>query len=96
MPRTNVAYWQAKIGRNKERDKREQCELAKMGWHCITVWECELKPAKRNETLESLAYTLNHIYLKDRSIVCYEFPEEVSPMAAEPEPEYGKQITESK
>mgnify|MGYP001029846705 FL=1 len=88
LPRTNVAYWQAKIERNKERDKREQRELARMGWHCITVWECELKPAKRNETLESLAYTLNHIYLKDRSIIRYEFPEEVSPMAAEPEPEY--------
>ncbi|GEM_PF-5499270 len=28
-------------------------QLAKMGWHCITVWECELKPAKREETLES-------------------------------------------
>ena len=82
LPRTNVAYWQAKIGR--------------MGWHCITVWECELKPAKRNETLESLAYTLNHIYLKDRSIVRYEFPEEIPIIAAEPEPEYGKQITESK
>ena len=83
------AYWQAKIERNKERDKREQRELAKMGWHCITVWECELKPIVREKTLESLAYTLNHIYLKDRSIVRYELPEEVSAIAAEPEPEYG-------
>ena len=41
-------------------------QLAKMGWHCITVWECELKPAKREETLESLAFTLNHIFLQDR------------------------------
>ncbi len=90
LPRTNVAYWQAKIERNKERDKREQRELAKMGWHCITVWECELKPAVREKTLESLAYTLNHIYLKDRSIVRYELPEEVSAIAAEPEPEYGR------
>jgi DNA mismatch endonuclease (patch repair protein) len=39
-----------------------------MGWHCITVWECELKPAKREETLNSLEYTLNHIYLQDRSL----------------------------
>ena len=30
-----------------------------MGWHCITVWECQLKPKAREQTLESLAYTLN-------------------------------------
>ena len=56
----------AKIRRNKERDKEEQKELAAMGWHCITVWECELKPQKREETLESIAFTLNHIWLQDR------------------------------
>ena len=26
---------------------RGQKKLASMGWHCITVWECELKPAKK-------------------------------------------------
>jgi len=55
----------AKIRRNKERDKEEQRKLAEMGWHCITVWECELKSSKREETLESLAFTLNHIWLQD-------------------------------
>ena len=54
-----------KIRRNQERDKEEQRRLAEMGWHCITVWECELKPSKREETLESLAFTLNHIWLQD-------------------------------
>jgi DNA mismatch endonuclease (patch repair protein) len=56
----------AKIRRNKERDREEQRKLAAMGWHCITVWECELKPAVREQTLESIAFTLNHIYLQDR------------------------------
>jgi DNA mismatch endonuclease (patch repair protein) len=36
-----------------------------MGWHCITVWECELKPQKRETTLESIAFTLNHLWLQD-------------------------------
>jgi DNA mismatch endonuclease (patch repair protein) len=54
--------------RNQERDLEEQRLLAKMGWHCITVWECELKPKVREQTLESLAYTLNHIYLNDHEI----------------------------
>ena len=66
IPKTNREFWVEKIRRNKERDREEQRQLAKMGWHCITVWECELKPAKREETLESLAFTLNHIFLQDR------------------------------
>ena len=58
----------AKILRNQERDKEEQRRLAEMGWHCITVWECELKPSKREETLDSIAFTLNRIWLLDHSI----------------------------
>jgi DNA mismatch endonuclease (patch repair protein) len=84
MPKTNTDFWEKKIQRNKERDKEEQKKLAAMGWHVIVVWECELKPNKRDKTLASLAFTLNHIYLQDRSIK-YELPEEESelPMAAE-------------
>ena len=66
IPKTNREFWVNKIRRNKERDKEEQRRLAEMGWHCITVWECELKPSKREETLESIAFTLNHIFLQDR------------------------------
>ena len=63
-----------------------------MGWHCITVWECQLKPKIRMQTLESLAYTLNHIFLEDRKVKKYEMPEsDNNLMAAEPEPLYGKE-----
>ena len=68
LPQTNRAFWITKIQKNKERDVREQKELAKMGWHCITIWECELKPSNREKTLESLIYTLNRIFLQDNSI----------------------------
>ena len=71
--------------RNKERDKEEQRQLAKMGWHCITVWECELKSDKREKTLASLAFTLNHIYLNDHSVAYPKLEEEnVMEQAAEP------------
>ena len=91
LPKTNIDFWQNKIERNKERDKKEQCQLAVMGWHCITVWECQLKPKVRNQTLESLAYTLNHIYLEDREIKTYKIPEQDdSLMVAEPQSQYGK------
>ena len=44
-----------------------QQELAKMGWHCVTIWECELEKDRQEATLRSLEYTLNHIYLKDHT-----------------------------
>lgn len=65
IPSTNREFWVNKIRRNKERDREEQKKLAAMGWHCITVWECELKPKVREKTLESLAFTLNRIWLED-------------------------------
>ena len=68
IPNTNREFWVAKIRRNKERDKEEQRKLATMGWHCITVWECELKPKLREQTLESIAFTLNHIYLQNNEM----------------------------
>ena len=86
MPNSNREFWISKIRRNKERDKEIQRELAKMGWHCITVWECELKPSKREQTLDSIAFTLNHIWLQDHSVPKpYESTEEDKyiPMAAE-------------
>ncbi|MCM1079728.1 MAG: very short patch repair endonuclease [Bacteroidales bacterium] len=88
MPKSNVEFWTAKIERNKSRDRRVQKRLAEMGWHCITVWECELKPGVRERTLESLAYTLNHIFLDDRRVrMGYnEVPDDSEyGMAAEPE-----------
>lgn len=57
-----------------------------MGWHCITVWECQLKSKVRAQTLESLAYTLNHIYLEDREIKNDQIAEQSdSLMVAEPD-----------
>jgi DNA mismatch endonuclease (patch repair protein) len=74
IPKTNREFWVAKIRRNKERDKAEQLRLAEMGWHCITVWECELKPQKCEETLDSIAYTLNHIWLQDHGVKDLPYP----------------------
>ena len=88
IPKTNREFWVAKIRRNKERDKKEQKKLASMGWHCITVWECELTPKKLEETLDSIAFTLNHIWLQDHGARAIPYPkldeEDMQmPMAAE-------------
>lgn len=76
MPKTNTSFWDKKINRNRERDKEEQKKLAEMGWHVIVVWDCELKPDKREKTLASLAFTLNHIFLQDHSVAYPRLEEE--------------------
>lgn len=83
VPKTNTDFWVNKIRRNKERDLKVQYELASMGWHSITIWECELKPLKREDTLKALAYTLNKIFLQDRIVKRYKMPKEKLMMAAE-------------
>ncbi len=93
MPKTNVDFWHAKIERNRLRDKTDQIALANMGWHCITVWECELRPARRTNTLTALEYTLNTIFLSDRSKE-YTLPDlNEKGMAAEERPD--EQISEN-
>lgn len=83
IPKTNTEFWINKIRRNQERDKEVCRKLALMGWHCITIWECELKSSQRECTLESLIFTLNSIFLEDHSIKRYKIPEEKPLMAAE-------------
>lgn len=86
LPKTNSEFWKTKIERNQSRDIKEQKQLAAMGWHCITVWECQLKPAVKTQTLEAIELTLNRIFLKDNSIKIKRYlpPDEESALAAEP------------
>ena len=42
-PKSNVEFWEAKIVRNRHRDEVTNAHLEALGWHVITVWECELK-----------------------------------------------------
>lgn len=53
-PSSNQEYWIPKITRNAERDAKNQRTLKKMGWQIITVWECELKKANFQETMDKL------------------------------------------
>ena len=82
IPKSNTEFWTKKIERNRKRDKEVQHKLAHMGWHCITLWECELKPQRREQTLKSLVYTLNHIFMEDHQIH-YTACDEQLPQAAE-------------
>lgn len=48
-PATNVAYWRAKIARNRRRDALARVRLRRLGWSVVTVWECELRDPARLE-----------------------------------------------
>jgi DNA mismatch endonuclease (patch repair protein) len=43
VPKANRAYWEGKVGRNRERDGQHRAALEAAGWRVLTLWECELK-----------------------------------------------------
>ena len=79
LPRTNTDFWERKINRNRERDVEVQRRLAEMGWHCTTVWGCQLTKKQRELTLSSLALTLHRIYLQDRTTSLTPQPSSLTP-----------------
>ncbi len=60
-PKNNSEFWKNKILGNMERDKRNIAELKNNGWRVITIWECELKSAKWQESLDFLTETINNL-----------------------------------
>jgi DNA mismatch endonuclease (patch repair protein) len=53
-PKTNAAFWQAKLAGNLARDERTLLLLREQGWQVLTVWECELRKSERGATLHRL------------------------------------------
>ena len=53
---SNVEFWEAKIGRNRERDAAAQKALKKQGWKVHVVWECTLEKG-----LNGLLVALNRL-----------------------------------
>lgn len=42
-PTTNVDFWNAKLDKTIERDKRKLEELISLGWDTLVIWQCEIK-----------------------------------------------------
>lgn len=40
-PKSNLSYWLPKLKHNQRRDVRNRSRLWRLGWHVITVWECQ-------------------------------------------------------
>ena len=60
LPKSNIDFWENKINGNKKRDAEICKKLTDNGWNCITVWDCELKKDKREETLIRLLNTIKN------------------------------------
>lgn len=46
MPKTNSAYWRAKISKNRERDAAARKALSTAGWSSFVIWECQLREGR--------------------------------------------------
>jgi len=42
-PKSNAEYWNAKIARNKKRDKKVNKVLKEKGWSIFRIFECKIK-----------------------------------------------------
>lgn len=49
LPETNRDYWEVKLQKNVNRDIAQICQLEKMGWHVIVLWECEISSKSKRE-----------------------------------------------
>lgn len=53
-PKDNADFWKKKIESNVARDIKNYQLLQNLGWTVLTIWECELKKDRREETLERI------------------------------------------
>ncbi len=49
--KTNAAFWATKIAANRARDRRKAAALRGAGWHVDTIWECQVRDARRLDAL---------------------------------------------
>jgi DNA mismatch endonuclease (patch repair protein) len=61
VPKTKTAWWLNKINSNKDNDAKAVKALKKEGWKIINVWECTLKPARREKALLNLSKTIEYV-----------------------------------
>ena len=60
IPEANHDFWLAKISGNIERDKSNHAKLFELGWKVVEIWQCELKPKFREQTLNNLLTELRN------------------------------------
>ena len=54
MPRSNRAFWKAKLTRNAARDREVTRALRRAGWRVLRVWECALRMKRAAGTMRRI------------------------------------------
>lgn len=54
IPQTRRDWWIEKITRNRQADVENIKKLEMLGWKIIVIFECRLRPKKKDETLKGL------------------------------------------
>lgn len=54
IPKSRTDFWLDKIEGNKRRDTNNLLVLKSKGWNVFTIFECELKKERRQNTLHTL------------------------------------------
>jgi DNA mismatch endonuclease (patch repair protein) len=49
LPNTRREFWEYKIRKNVDRDKKNYSELTTAGWRVIIVWQCEISSQKKQK-----------------------------------------------
>lgn len=86
IPKSNIGFWEAKIERNRKRDRENYRVLQENGWQVIVIWECQLTPKKLELTMREVDFLLNEnvLSLYRHKPIPYNNEEEGRlPMAAE-------------
>jgi len=58
-PRQNRSFWDAKLARNKARDREVTRGLKRAGWTVLRIWECALSAKRASATLGRMERALN-------------------------------------
>lgn len=60
IPKSHIAFWQAKLSGNKSRDVQNRRRLAAMGWKTLVIWECQTSSRSLDRLSRKLAAFLRH------------------------------------
>jgi DNA mismatch endonuclease (patch repair protein) len=58
IPQTRTQWWSKKIEINKSNDKKNKTKLTRSGWRVLTIWGCQLRGKKIENTLIKLKQKL--------------------------------------
>ena len=66
LPKSNISFWQNKLGRNQERDVENIQSLKELGWRVLVIWECALKGKFRIKEEVLNRKIVNFLFVNDQ------------------------------